>query len=469
MGHKRLVAFIILIVFIFACNVSWVAACEDNTFQEQCFTDVPNDYWAKDAISAMVAKGIFSGYADGSFKPDQEITRAEFARIMVVSLSLPLKNAPQASFKDVSMGNWAFSYVETAKYYLTGFRYADGDYFEPSSPAVREDMAVALVKALGYAADGEAAGTLAGYTDNDQMSPNLVAYIASAIKNGIIQGYVTAGAKEFKPQKPLTRAEAAMLLYKVIQRGGQATKVTYEKDASNYVEEATRLEKPVQDSTYIVPVVSGAVDGSRIIVRWNKITDNRLQGYKVVVSKDNPRPQYPDDGYLYWITDRSRTSAVIDNSTAYNGGDFGRYLIAGQSYYISVTAVYSDRKVAGNAVSLVYPGRSVAPAGYAAPVVSGRVAGDHIVINWNAIDDSRLQGYKVVISRSNSRPKYPDDGYLYWITDISQTSAVVDNSSAYNGGDIDGYLNSGQNYYFSVTAVYSDKKVPGNTIQLRYP
>ncbi|MGE5417416.1 MAG: S-layer homology domain-containing protein, partial [Acidobacteriota bacterium] len=307
------------------------------------------------------------------------------------------------------------------------------------------------------------------YTDKDQMSPNLVLYVSSAIKNNIMQGYSTNGTKEFKPQKPLTRAEAAMLLYKVIQQGSQATKVTYDKNDTSYVEESTRPTEPVRPRTYGAPVVSAAIDGGRIIVRWTQISDSRLQGYKVVVSKENPRPQYPDDGYLYWITERSRTSAVIDNSSAYNGGDFGSYLVAGQRYYISVTAVYNDRKVPGNAISLVYPGHTVAQTGYKSPVVTGKVSGDRILLDWNAIDDSRLQGYKVVISKSNSRPKYPDDGYLFWITDLSQTSAVIDNTSGYNGGDIDGYLVSGKNYYFSITAVYGDKKVPGNTIRLRYP
>ncbi|MGE5417766.1 MAG: S-layer homology domain-containing protein, partial [Acidobacteriota bacterium] len=166
MGHKRLISVLILVLFIAACNVNWVLANGEQTPQNQSFTDVPNDYWAKDAIKAMVDRGILSGYTDGSFKPDQEITRAEFARIMVVSLRLPLKTSAKASFQDVSTSSWAYPYVETAKYYLTGFRYTDGDYFEPNSPAVREDMAVALVKALGYAAD-EGSGTLEGYTDKD--------------------------------------------------------------------------------------------------------------------------------------------------------------------------------------------------------------------------------------------------------------------------------------------------------------
>jgi hypothetical protein len=77
----------------------------------------------------------------------------------------------------------------------------------------------------------------------------------------------------------------------------------------------------------------------------------------VVISKNNPKPKYPDDGYLYWITDKYKTSAVVDNENSYNGGDFGGYLVPGEKYYFSITAVYSDKKVPGNVLYLTFPKR----------------------------------------------------------------------------------------------------------------
>lgn len=59
---------------------------------------------------------------------------------------------------------------------------------------------------------------------------------------------------------------------------------------------------------------------------WQRISDQRFQGYKVVISRNNSRPAYPGDGYLYYITDRDVTTAVIDNEESYNSGDFGQYL-----------------------------------------------------------------------------------------------------------------------------------------------
>ena len=79
-----------------------------------------------------------------------------------------------------------------------------------------------------------------------------------------------------------------------------------------------------------------------------------LQGYKVVISKNIPAPKYPDDGYMFWITDRNRNYAIISSSEHYNGSDFGGYLQPGEPFYFFITAVYSDVKVAGNAVVMDY-------------------------------------------------------------------------------------------------------------------
>ncbi|NLV36849.1 MAG: hypothetical protein GXY17_09285, partial [Clostridiaceae bacterium] len=71
-------------------------------------------------------------------------------------------------------------------------------------------------------------------------------------------------------------------------------------------------------------------------------------------SKNDSTPSYPDNGYLYYITDANKTYAVIDNSTAYNGGDFGSYLTEGEMYYFSITALYNDRNVAGNVIQVLF-------------------------------------------------------------------------------------------------------------------
>ena len=479
MNFKKLLLFLFPIMFLLFFSLGNTLA-EENTNK---FLDVEVNHWANQAITQMAEKNIITGYSDSTFKPNNTVSRAEFAKMMVAALNLPTKKPETPTFKDVGKDHWLYPYAESAKYYLTGFRSPDGDYFKPSLQAAREDMAVALVKALGYTDESVDESILDKFSDSSAVSPNLRKYIAIAAKHNIMEGSSQEDSLQliFKPQLPLTRAEAAVLLYKVMKE----EKITYENETQQtekvtYDEKTQQPEKkptetPKVKPNYPVSTVTGKIDDNRIVLNWKPIHNDKFQGYKVVISKNNSKPKYPDDGYLYWITDKNKTSAIVDNHEPYNSGDFGKYLVPGQKYYFSITAVYSDKKVPGNVITLTYPKQSSessdynSSTNYGAPKVSGKIDGNKIILNWNRIYSEKLQGYKVVISESNSKPKYPDDGYLYWITDTTRTSTIINNEEPYKNGDFGSYLVSGQKYYFSVTAVYNDEKIPGNVLTLTFP
>jgi PKD repeat protein len=136
--------------------------------------------------------------------------------------------------------------------------------------------------------------------------------------------------------------------------GGNTTKTR-----SQYITVSTPTPTPTctqnQCEPHTVPQVTGAIENGKVRLNWNVISNPCLQGYKVVISKSNPNPKYPDDGYLFWITDRNTNTSVIDSTMYYNGGDIGGYLQPGQKYYFSITAIYSDSKVPGNVVQITYP------------------------------------------------------------------------------------------------------------------
>ena len=196
------------------------------------FADLPANHWAYPAVMALVRKGVIKGYPDGSFKPDGIVTRSEFARMMTIALDIPPLSNPAQTFADVGKGDWEFIEVETAKKYLTGYKQGGAYYFKGAEPAVREDMAVALVKALGL--DTELPDPVnAGYSyemlrqvfsDAGAISPNLCDYVLVAYDFDLISGYPDG---TFGPQKSITRAEAASLLVRVI-KDGPMQKVTFD-------------------------------------------------------------------------------------------------------------------------------------------------------------------------------------------------------------------------------------------------
>lgn len=343
-AKKYFMLLLIAVLMIFGA-IAPVSACETN------FNDVSPDHWAYQQIYDLTEKGIISGYPDSTFKPENIVSRAEFAKMMVLALKLPVNKTNVPTFKDIPGNSWSFPYVETAKFYLTGFRTSNGDYFKPGSPAVREDMAVALVKALGY--ENESVNENLTFADSNLISPNLKRYVAIAVKHNLMQGDSKENGtmRLFRPQDSLKRSEAAVLLSKIQTGGASEEKVTYDTESVT----PAPPDQEVSASEYPAPLVTADVADNKIVLKWQPIYDSRLQGYKVVISKHNPNPKYPEDGYLYWITDKNRTYAVIDNHESYNNGDFGSHLTPGEEYYFSVTAVYGDRKVGGNTITLTFP------------------------------------------------------------------------------------------------------------------
>jgi hypothetical protein len=147
---------------------------------------------SNDAIKNMASRGIVSGTPDGSFKPNDPLTREQLAKLITLTFGLDLVTPEQATFSDVSSGLWPYPYVETAKDYLTGYFPIKGKpFFDPKSNATREDVAVALVRAMGLEpGDIDADSVLSSrFNDAAAISPQLAEEVALAVQNKLIEGF----------------------------------------------------------------------------------------------------------------------------------------------------------------------------------------------------------------------------------------------------------------------------------------
>ena len=120
----------------------------DKTYSNT-FTDVPKGYWAADYIGYMQQFGIITGYSDGSFRPDAPVTRAEFAAI--ASRFEKLTQGGK-SFADVPDTYWAARYINFAatRGWVTG--YSDGT-FKPENTITRAEVAAVTCRLLERSAD----------------------------------------------------------------------------------------------------------------------------------------------------------------------------------------------------------------------------------------------------------------------------------------------------------------------------
>jgi plastocyanin len=173
------------------------------------FTDVPASLWAYGDIESLSGLGYISGYPDGSFKPGNAITRAEFVSILGKALKLAAYNPAAPDFSDVAQGDWCYGSVEDAVY--AGIVKGCGGAFKPDDPITREEMAVILVKALNEQAQaGSGLNSGTSFTDNARISTWAKGFVAVAVQDGLIKGY--PGDNSFRPESAATRAEACAMI-----------------------------------------------------------------------------------------------------------------------------------------------------------------------------------------------------------------------------------------------------------------
>jgi hypothetical protein len=295
----------------------------------------------------MYENGIVEGAGNGQFLPTRSVSRDEYAKMMVLTLKLELINPDGPSFLDIKKGSWQYKYVETAKPYMTGFRTSAGDYFRPSQKAVREDMAVALVKALGFGNETADLDVLSQFADASTISPNLKKYVAIAVKHGLMEGYDKNGKRVFGAKEGLDRASAATLLYKAFKENEE--KITYDEDEKITYDDKDDYVKLASTNLKI------KILDDQALLSWDKITSTTFSGYKVVISRRDSTPSYPENGYYQYITDPNTTSVAVKAGDSYNGGDIGGQLRAGVDYYFSITVLYGDKKATGNVVRAKLP------------------------------------------------------------------------------------------------------------------
>jgi len=112
------------------------------------FTDI-SGHWAEDTIERFADSGIISGFPDGSFRPNQLVTRAEFAAIVTRAFSL--SEEVSFEFPDVDFGAWYYEYLKFATRFIPNHQFAPN--FSGNSPAHRSDVAEASVLIQMYMED----------------------------------------------------------------------------------------------------------------------------------------------------------------------------------------------------------------------------------------------------------------------------------------------------------------------------
>ncbi|TJX14390.1 hypothetical protein E9840_05950 [Tissierella creatinini] len=230
--NKR-ISMIILALILLMGNISYA--------QDIKFTDIHKSAWYINTITYLVSRGGISGYPDGSFRPNNHITKAEFLKALISSLG----------YKDIksTTGHWAKGYIEKAE----DLNIIDEDWLkEIDKPISRYEMARIISNTLSFKQESiptdllkyknaisdfdSIPSTLTGETNGKSLSESV---LESYVK-GIVTGYPNG---TFQGIKPLTRAEASTVIVRVLDNKSRIIINPNEESTENEVLRLVNIER----------------------------------------------------------------------------------------------------------------------------------------------------------------------------------------------------------------------------------
>jgi hypothetical protein len=173
-------------------------------------------HWAKEAVNGMGSRMIVSG--DGLFHPDRWITRAEFAAIVVRGMGLSIGEA-QLPFTDVRTSDWHHGVIAAAYDYELINGYADGT-FRPDETITREQAMAIIARAMkitGLHPERSSANPLNSFKDAGEISDWAASSIADTFQARIVSGRT---GTQLAPQASVSRAEVAVMVQRLLKASG---------------------------------------------------------------------------------------------------------------------------------------------------------------------------------------------------------------------------------------------------------
>ncbi|WP_174818617.1 InlB B-repeat-containing protein, partial [Paenibacillus kobensis] len=182
---------------------------------DRTFADLQG-YWAKSDVELLANRMIVNGMTANTFAPNSNITRAEFAALLVRALGLQ-ETAPEQPYADVQASDWFYGAIGAAQ--KAGLINGTGsNTFQPGASITREQMVLMVVRAMQIGSGDQAAAVdlsiLGSFADRSSIASWAQEAAAQALDAGIIQGMT---ATSFAPQATATRAQSAVMLKRLLQ------------------------------------------------------------------------------------------------------------------------------------------------------------------------------------------------------------------------------------------------------------
>ena len=235
-------------------------------FAQTSFNDVQSNYWASQFIQELSKRNIIAGFPDGSFRPEEAVTRAQFAAM----LNKAFNKSPQRQtirFNDVATNYWAYNAIQQS--YVTGFLSGyPGNRFEPNQAIPRQQVLVSLANGLNYSASTNINSSLQYFNDAANISNYARSPIAAAVEKRLVVNY--PNVKFLNPTTNATRAQVAAFIYQALVSSNQATAI---------------------NSAYIVGLQTTSTQPTSVTIPQGTIIPVKYEkAEKILVTKDETAP-----------------------------------------------------------------------------------------------------------------------------------------------------------------------------------
>ena len=145
---KKVLSIVLSLVMVICMMPVMAFAATSNA----AYSDISGEK-CEGAVNVLDALGVVDGYEDGTYRPDQTVTRAEMAKLIITALGVAdYASATNSSYSDMALAQWAIPYVE----YATNLNIVEGvggGRFSPGNPVTYEQAVTMIVRALGYTTD----------------------------------------------------------------------------------------------------------------------------------------------------------------------------------------------------------------------------------------------------------------------------------------------------------------------------
>ena len=204
-----------------------------NQLAQAALSDVSGS-WAEPFIRALAQKGIVVGYPDGTYRPDQLVTRAEFAAVLNKAFDLPATRESKR-FRDVPDNYWGRDAIDKA--YRAGFIAGyPNNTFAPNQNVLRIEALVALVNGSQLQPDGNVATNIDTiYTDAGQIPSYGRNAIIAGTQKCVAVSVSYPGSKTFNASGTATRADIAAFVHQILVASGRLERLPSDSPAQQYI------------------------------------------------------------------------------------------------------------------------------------------------------------------------------------------------------------------------------------------